>query len=127
MVQSHGTGQDPVRIYSFSMRLHLSHFFLTLLNKRFGEDWARLTKDLFDSEDSLKFKPERWNDIQRVILPQLIDEVCQLLLLDLVVENLTLQDRNLFPNSLIGSQQIRQVFAFQRYQGRQLPPHQAHT
>lgn len=29
------------------------------LNKRFGEDWARLTKDLlFDSKGSLKFKPE---------------------------------------------------------------------
>jgi Family of unknown function (DUF5923) len=28
-------------------------------NKRFGEDWARLTKDLlFDSEGSLKFKPD---------------------------------------------------------------------
>jgi hypothetical protein len=26
-------------------------------NKRFGEDWARPTKDLFDSEGSLKFKP----------------------------------------------------------------------
>jgi hypothetical protein len=28
-------------------------------NKRFGGDWARLTKDpLFDSEGSLKFKPD---------------------------------------------------------------------
>jgi hypothetical protein len=99
------------------------------LNKRFGEDWARLTKDLlFDSEGSLKFKPELWNDIRKVILPQIIDKVRRFsssfffsfLLkhrlqvgyipiprieytddnLDLVVENLTLQGRNLFPNAI---------------------------
>jgi hypothetical protein len=29
------------------------------LNKRFGEDWARLTRDLlFDSKGSLKFKAD---------------------------------------------------------------------
>src|SRR5882672_8462590 len=45
-------------------------------NKRFGEDWARLTKDLlFDSEGSLKFKPDLWNDIRKVILPTLVDKV----------------------------------------------------
>ena len=42
----------------------------------FGEDWARLTKDLlFDSEGSLKFKPELWMDIRKVILPSIIDQV----------------------------------------------------
>ncbi len=47
------------------------------LNKRFGEDWARLTKDLlFDSEGSLKFKPDLWMDIRKVILPSIIDQVC---------------------------------------------------
>jgi Family of unknown function (DUF5923) len=46
-------------------------------NKRFGEDWARLTKDLlFDSEGSLKFKPELWSDIRKVIVPTLVDKVC---------------------------------------------------
>lgn len=46
------------------------------INKRFGEDWARLTKDLlFDSEGSLKFKPDLWNDIRKVILPTLVDKV----------------------------------------------------
>ena len=46
------------------------------LNKRFGEDWARLTHDLlFDSEGSLKWKPELWMDIRKVILPSLIDRV----------------------------------------------------
>ncbi|KAF9560678.1 hypothetical protein CPC08DRAFT_665210 [Agrocybe pediades] len=78
------------------------------LNKQFGEDWARLTKDLlFDNEGSLKFKPELWNDIRKVILPKLIEQVGYVPIprieysddsLDLVVENLTLQGRNLFPN-----------------------------
>ncbi|CAA7258482.1 unnamed protein product [Cyclocybe aegerita] len=78
------------------------------LNKQFGEDWARLTKDLlFDGDGSLKFKPELWNDIRKVILPTLIDEAGYIPIprieysdesLDLVVENLTLQGRNLFPN-----------------------------
>ncbi|KDR72326.1 hypothetical protein GALMADRAFT_213339 [Galerina marginata CBS 339.88] len=78
------------------------------LNKRFGEDWARLTRDLlFNSEGSLKFKPDLWNDIRKVILPTLIDQVGYVPIprieytddsLDLVVENLTLQGRNLFPS-----------------------------
>ncbi|KAI6102700.1 hypothetical protein EV401DRAFT_2061139 [Pisolithus croceorrhizus] len=78
------------------------------LNKRFGEDWARLTKDLlFDSEGSLKFKPELWSDIRKVIVPALVDKVGYIPIprveytddtIDLVVENLTLQGRNLFPN-----------------------------
>ncbi|KAH9943958.1 hypothetical protein B0H21DRAFT_779540 [Amylocystis lapponica] len=78
------------------------------LNKRFGEDWARLTKDLlFDSEGSLKFKPELWMDIRKVILPSIIDRVGYVPIprieytddtLDLVIENLALSGRNLFPN-----------------------------
>jgi hypothetical protein len=78
------------------------------LNRQFGADWARLTRDLlFDSEGSLKFKPHLWNDIRKVILPQLIEQVRYVPIprieytddsLDLVVENLTLQGRNLFPN-----------------------------
>ena len=44
-------------------------------NKRFGEDWVRLTRDfLFDSER--KFKPDLWKDIRKVILPTLVDKVC---------------------------------------------------
>ncbi|KAI0940432.1 hypothetical protein AcW1_003630 [Taiwanofungus camphoratus] len=78
------------------------------LNRRFGQDWARLTKDLlFDSEGSLKFKPELWMDIRRVILPSLMDHVGYIPIprieytddsLDLVLENLALTGRNLFPN-----------------------------
>lgn len=78
------------------------------LNKRFGDDWARLTRDLlFDSEGSLKFKPDLWMDVRKVILPAIVDQVGYVPIprieytddmLDLVVENLTLQGRNLFPN-----------------------------
>jgi hypothetical protein len=46
------------------------------LNKRFGEDWARLTRDLlFDSEGNLQFKKTLWEDVRKVILPALIDKV----------------------------------------------------
>jgi hypothetical protein len=78
------------------------------LNKQFGEDWACLTKDLlFDSEGSLKFKTDLWKDIRQVIIPTLIEKVGYVPIprieysdesLDLVVENLTLQGRNLLPN-----------------------------
>ncbi|KAF9457296.1 hypothetical protein BDZ94DRAFT_1326382 [Collybia nuda] len=78
------------------------------INARFGEDWARLTRDLlFDSEGGLKFKKDLWNDVRKVILPELVDKVGYIPIprieytdesLDLVVENLTLSGRNLFPN-----------------------------
>lgn len=46
------------------------------LNKRFGEDWARLTKDLlFDEDGKLVFKPHLWMDVRKVILPALIERV----------------------------------------------------
>ncbi|KAH7327708.1 hypothetical protein B0J17DRAFT_680633 [Rhizoctonia solani] len=78
------------------------------LNKRFGEDWQRLTKDLlFDANGSLTFKPTLWSDIRRVILPAIVEQVGYIPIprveytdnqLDLVIENLTLQGKNLFPN-----------------------------
>lgn len=93
------------------------------LNKRFGEDWARLTKDLlFDSEGSLKFKPHLWTDIRRVILPTLISQVGYLPIprieytddsLDLVIENLTLSGKNLLPNIIEMS--ARNYFRFSPY------------
>ena len=50
-------------------------------NRRFGEDWARLTKDLlFDSKGSLKFKPDLCNDMRKIIVPTLVDKVCIALL-----------------------------------------------
>ncbi|PPQ68177.1 hypothetical protein CVT24_005064 [Panaeolus cyanescens] len=78
------------------------------INQQFGQDWARLTHHLlFNDEGNLQFKPELWNDIRKVILPTLIEEIGYVPIprveytddsLDLVVENLTLQGRNLFPN-----------------------------
>ena len=93
------------------------------LNKRFGEDWARLTKDLlFDSEGSLKFKPHLWDDIRRVILPTVISQVGYIPIprieytddtLDLVIENLTLSGKNLLPNIITMS--ARNYFRFSPY------------
>ncbi|KAG9004988.1 hypothetical protein FRB90_010641 [Tulasnella sp. 427] len=78
-----------------------------LLN-RFSSDWKRLTKDLlFDADGNLTFKPQLWGDIRRVILPAVIEKVGYIPIprieytdntLDLVIENLTLQGQNLFPN-----------------------------
>ncbi|KAK7458027.1 hypothetical protein VKT23_009935 [Stygiomarasmius scandens] len=80
------------------------------LNKRLGTDVQRFTKDLLFSEDGegqLVFKRELWNDVRDVIVPMLIDRVGYIPIprieytddaLDLVVENLTLSGRNLFPN-----------------------------
>jgi len=93
------------------------------LNKRFGEDWARLTKDLlFDSEGSLKFKPHLWTDIRKVILPTIISQVGYVPIprieytddsLDLVIENLTLSGKNLLPNIIEMS--ARNYFRFSPY------------
>ncbi|KXN84161.1 hypothetical protein AN958_00365 [Leucoagaricus sp. SymC.cos] len=121
--------REPRRhFYDDKYRPHFDYLFnrvgawfnATSKDPHFGKDWAQLTKDLvFDSEGSLKFKPELWNDVHRVILPQVIDQalnipaaklfnllyLCQVRSipiphieytdknLDLVVENLTLQGR----------------------------------
>ena len=93
------------------------------LNKRFGEDWARLTKDLlFDSEGSLKFKPHLWDDVRKVILPTVISEVGYIPIprieytddaLDLVIENLTLSGKNLLPNVI--TMTAKNYFKFSPY------------
>ncbi|KAF5332450.1 hypothetical protein D9611_005445 [Ephemerocybe angulata] len=79
------------------------------LNNRLGADVARLTRDLFfdASGERFQFKPALWKDVRAVILPELIQKVGYIPIprieysddqLDLVVENLTLQGRNLLPN-----------------------------
>jgi len=93
------------------------------LNARFGEDWARLTKDLlFDSEGSLKFKTHLWDDIRKVILPTIISQVGYIPIprieytddaLDLVIENITLSGKNLLPN--IVTMSARNYFKFSPY------------
>jgi hypothetical protein len=105
--------------YDVKYRDHFDHLFNTIgdwfkamgddpLNRQFGQDWARLTKDLlFDSDGNLQFKRHLWDDIRKVIFPQLIQHIGYIPIprieysddsLDLVVENLTLEGRNLFPN-----------------------------
>ncbi|KAJ6548106.1 hypothetical protein DFH09DRAFT_1504573 [Mycena vulgaris] len=78
------------------------------LNVALAEDFARLTRDLlFDGEGNLQFKKTLWEDVRGVILPGLIDKVGYVPIprveytddkFDLVVENLTLSGRHLFPN-----------------------------
>ncbi|KIY66782.1 hypothetical protein CYLTODRAFT_444462 [Cylindrobasidium torrendii FP15055 ss-10] len=77
-------------------------------NRRFGSDWAKLTRDLlFASDGQLVFKKDLWTDIRKVVVPMLIEKVGYVPIprieytddsIDLVVENLTLSGRNLFPN-----------------------------
>ena len=74
---------------------------------RIGNNFAQLTKDLlFDSEGNLTFKPELWADVRQKIIPGFIEQVGYVPIprieytddkLDLVIENLTLQGRNMFP------------------------------
>jgi hypothetical protein len=83
-------------------------------NKLFGEDWAQLTrKFLFDSEG--KFKLDLWKDIRTVILPTLVDKMCEFIdeTIALALENMTLAGRNLFPN--IVAIEAHQVLAVHRH------------
>ncbi|KZT08513.1 uncharacterized protein LAESUDRAFT_724022 [Laetiporus sulphureus 93-53] len=93
------------------------------LNRRFGQDWARLTKDLlFDSEGSLKYKPELWKDIRNVVVPNLVENIGYIPIprieytddsLDLVLENLALSGKNVFPNII--SLDVRNFMKFSPY------------
>ena len=62
---------------------------------------------LFDGDGNLKFKPELWRDVRQEILPAFIDELGYVPIprieytddaFDVVIENLVLSGRNLFPN-----------------------------
>ncbi|KAG2077964.1 hypothetical protein BDR04DRAFT_1147674 [Suillus decipiens] len=80
------------------------------LNKRLGEDWARLMHDLlFDSEGSLKFKADLWSDVAKVILPTMMQQVERLPILrieytddafDIVVDNLSLEGWELLSGAI---------------------------
>ncbi|KAH9944711.1 hypothetical protein B0H21DRAFT_863006 [Amylocystis lapponica] len=122
------------QFYDEKYKGHFDNFFTSLtdwlgaiaddpLNKRFGNDWARLAKDLlFDSEGSLKYKPELWSDIRKVIMPSLVDHIGHVPIprieytddsLDLVIENLALSGRNLLPNAI--SMEARNFIKFSPY------------
>ena len=62
---------------------------------------------LFDGDGNLKFKPELWRDVRQEILPAFIDELGYVPIprieytdeqIDLVIENLALSGKNIFPN-----------------------------
>lgn len=82
-------------------------------NRKLGNALTKFTKDLLfvdvnDGEGGkLSLKREMWGDIRRVVLPALVEKVGYIPIprveytddgLDLVVENLTLSGKNLFPN-----------------------------
>ncbi|KAG8786305.1 hypothetical protein FRC16_001757 [Serendipita sp. 398] len=76
--------------------------------RKMANQWAGLVKDLLMSENgNLVWKGGLWKDIRHVIVPTLVQKVGYIPIprieytddkLDLVIENLTLQGRNLFPN-----------------------------
>ncbi len=78
------------------------------LNKKFGDDWKRLVQDLFlDASGKPTFKPALWRDIQNPILPELAKHIGYVpiprieytdKMVDLTIENLTLEAQNLMPN-----------------------------
>lgn len=75
------------RFYDEKYKSHFDHLFDSIgtwfkavgedpLVKRFSDDWARFTHALlFDNEGSLKFKPDLWMDIRKVIFPSIVDRV----------------------------------------------------
>jgi len=132
--EGRGVRENGRKFYDDKYKDHFDYLFRTIgdwfmqmgedpLNKRFGEDWARLTKDiLFDIEGSLKFKSHLWDDIRKVILPTVISQVGYIPIprieytddaLDLVIENITLSGKNLLPNVITMS--ARNYFKFSPY------------
>ncbi|KAK0200612.1 hypothetical protein DFS33DRAFT_1387828 [Desarmillaria ectypa] len=77
-------------------------------NRKFAGGWTRLMKDLLFAEDgALTFKSELWGDIRRIVIPMFVEKVGYIPIprieytddsVDIIVENLTLSGRNLFPN-----------------------------
>ncbi|KAI9609829.1 hypothetical protein KEM48_002695 [Puccinia striiformis f. sp. tritici PST-130] len=94
------------------------------LNIRFGQNWKKLTKDLFlNSEGNLTLKAQLWEDITTVILPGLLKHIGYIPIprieytdnqLDLVIENLTLEGQNLLPNSV--ELEMRNYFKLSAYE-----------
>ncbi|KAJ7583040.1 hypothetical protein C8J56DRAFT_865456 [Mycena floridula] len=82
-------------------------------NRKFASSLSKFTNDLLyvDAHDGaggrLSLKREMWGDLRRVVVPLLVEKVGYIPIprieysdddLDLVVENLTLSGKNLFPN-----------------------------
>ncbi|RPD78550.1 hypothetical protein L226DRAFT_543850 [Lentinus tigrinus ALCF2SS1-7] len=101
------------------------------LNKQVGNNFAQLTKDLLlDRDGNLKFKPELWADIRQKIVPAFIEEVGYVPIprieytdeqIDLVIENLALSGKNLFPNLI--SMDVRNFVKLSAYNNIQDETH----
>lgn len=93
------------------------------LNVQFGEDWKRLVKDLtLDESGNLAYKPQLWQDIRAVILPQLLQGIGYVPIprveytdnqIDLVIENLTLEAANIIPNII--EMEVKNYFKLSAY------------
>ncbi|TBU30300.1 hypothetical protein BD311DRAFT_236054 [Dichomitus squalens] len=78
------------------------------LNRQIGTNFAQLAKDaLFDADGNLTFKPELWADVRQKIIPGFIEQLGYIPIprieytddqIDLVIENLALSGKNIFPN-----------------------------
>ena len=79
-----------------------------ICHRRIGSNFAQLAKDaLFDADGNLTFKPELWADVRQKIIPGFISELGYIPIprieytddqIDLVIENLALSGKNIFPN-----------------------------
>lgn len=75
------------RFYDEKYKNHFDNLFASIrdwfgaiaqdpVNKKFGSSCAQLVRDLLmDSEGDIKYKPDLWMDIRKVILPNIISEV----------------------------------------------------
>ena len=90
---------------------------------RIGSNFTQLAKDaLFDAEGNLTFKPNLWADVRRKMIPGFIEELGYVPIprieytdeqLDLVIENLALSGKNLFPNLItVDSRNYAKLSAF---------------
>lgn len=81
------------------------------LNKKFGDSFNKLFRDLlFDSNGKFTFKSHLWADIRDHIVPPVVESIGAVPIprieytdpkLDVVIENLVLQGKNLLPNYVI--------------------------
>ncbi|KAK0472851.1 hypothetical protein IW261DRAFT_1506212 [Armillaria novae-zelandiae] len=97
------------------------------INRKFAGGWTRLMKDLLFAEDgALTFKTELWGDIRKVVIPMLVEKVGYVPIprieytddtVDIVIDNLSLSSRNLFPN--IVSVESHNYMSFSPYSANQ--------
>ncbi|KAG7443718.1 uncharacterized protein BT62DRAFT_971879 [Guyanagaster necrorhizus] len=93
------------------------------INRKFAGGWTQFMKDLLFAEDGgLTFKGDLWGDIRRTVIPMLVEKLGYVPIprieytddaVDLIIENLTLSGRNLFPT--IASIEAHNYMSFSPY------------